>query len=117
MSIYNHLGHFNIKSTQMSEFRKACNCKSKEEVREQIDLIDKELIHLFAKRYEFVKEIVKFKEKTEDAIIANDRKEMVINQRSDWALKNGLDKEAYAQLFRMLVDHNISKEMEILNKE
>ncbi|MDA3927832.1 MAG: chorismate mutase [Prolixibacteraceae bacterium] len=101
----------------MSKSKKACNCKSKEEVREQIDLIDQELIHLFAKRYEFVKEIVKFKEKTEDAIIAQDRKEKVINQRSIWAVKKGLDKEAYAKLFRLLIDHNISKEMEILNNK
>lgn len=101
----------------MSEFKDACNCKSKEEVREQIDLIDQELIRLFAKRYEFVKEIVKFKEKTEDAIVAQDRKDKVIRQRSEWAEDYGLDKEAYAQLFRLLVEHNIAKELEIMGNE
>ena len=101
----------------MPNFKNACDCNSKEEVREQIDLIDLELIRLFAKRYEFVKEIVKYKEKTEDAIIALERKDFVINQRAEWAADYGLDYEAYAQLFKHLVEHNISKEMEILEKE
>lgn len=101
----------------MTGLKKACDCKSKEDVREQIDLIDQELIRLFAERYTYVKEIVKYKEKTEDAIVAQERKDLVIKQRSEWAEKLGLDKEAFAQLFRFLVDHNISKEMEILEKE
>lgn len=100
----------------MSENIKACDCKSIDEVREQIDKIDFEIIKLFAKRYEFVKAIVQFKDKTEDAIIATDRKDLVIKQRSEWAEENGLDKQAYANLFKELIAHNISKEMEILDK-
>lgn len=100
----------------MSELKKARDCKSKEEVRHQIDLIDQELIRLFAKRYEYVQAIVHFKEKTEEAIVDVERKEKVIKERSKWAEDHGLDKKTYAQLFRQLIDHNISKEMEILEK-
>lgn len=100
----------------MTIIKKAKKCESIEEIREQIDLIDQNIILLFAKRYEFVKEVVKFKDKTEDAIIANERKELVIKQRSEWAESYGLDKKAFAELFRFLVDHNISKEMKILKK-
>ncbi len=90
------------------------DCHSISEVREQIDLIDQQLIDLFAMRFDFVKEIVKFKEKSEEAIIAQERKELVINQRAEWAGQKGLDKEAYRFIFNYLVDHNISKEMETL---
>ncbi|MFA9389835.1 MAG: chorismate mutase [Prolixibacteraceae bacterium] len=100
----------------MTELKKASACKSKDEVRRQIDLIDQELIRLFAKRYEYVQSIVKFKDKTEEAIIDAERKEKVIKERSKWAADFGLDKKAYAQLFRHLIDHNISKEMEIFEK-
>lgn len=100
----------------MTKTKDAKDCESIEEIREQIDLIDKNLILLFAKRYEYVKEVVKFKDKTEDAIIAKERKNFVIEQRSEWAAAHGLDKEAFAILFKHLVEHNISKEMKILEK-
>ncbi len=90
-----------------------CDCNSKEEIRTQIDKIDLELIKLFALRYDFVKEIVKYKEKTLVEIVAEDRKKQVIEQRSEWAEKLGLDKETYANIFRFLLEHNISKEIEI----
>lgn len=96
--------------------KSASECKSIEDVRQQIDLIDQEVIRLFAKRQEYVKEVVKYKDKTEEAIIAAERKEFVINQRSEWAQAYGLDKNAYAKLFEFLVDHNIKKEMEMINK-
>lgn len=96
--------------------KRASECNSMEEVRKHIDILDKQIIELFAKRYEYVKEIVKFKDKTEEAIVAKARKEYVINQRSEWAESYGLDKEAFRFIFNYLVDHNISKEMEILNE-
>jgi len=100
----------------MSALIKAEDCKSKEEIRQQIDQIDHELVELFAKRTDYVREIVKFKEKNSDAIIAHERKMHVINQRSEWAEKLGLDKNVYAQIFLKLIDHNISLEMELMNR-
>ena len=100
----------------MPDLIKANNCKSIEEIRQQIDLIDQRLIQLFAQRYEYVQAVVKFKKKTKDSIIAADRKEFVIRQRSEWAESFGLDRETYAKLFEMLVEHNISKEMEFIEK-
>jgi len=91
-------------------------CKSKEEIRCQIDQIDREIILLFAKRFEFVKEIVKFKENNSDAIIDSTRKNKVIDQRGDWAAEFGLDKKTYENVFRIVVEHNILKEFEIINR-
>ena len=44
------------------------DCNSKDEIRQQIDAIDKEIIDLFAKRFEYVSEIVKFKKRLCEAV-------------------------------------------------
>lgn len=91
-------------------------CKSKEEIRTQIDSIDKEIISLFGLRFQYVSEIVKYKTNAE-SVVAQDRKDQVIKQRGEWAEKHGLDKETFEQIYRFLVDHNIGKELEILKKK
>jgi isochorismate pyruvate lyase len=98
----------------MDNLKKPVECKSKDEIRNQIDNIDYEIISLFANRFEFVKEIVKYKEKNTDAIIDLERKNFVIDQRANWAEELGLNKEIYAHIFRTLVEHNISKELEMI---
>ena len=90
------------------------DCTCKEEIRQQIDVIDKEIIALFAKRFEYVSEIVKFKNDIE-SVVAQDRKDQVIRERGEWAEKHGLDKNTFEQIYRFLVDHNIGKELEVLN--
>ena len=90
-------------------------CSSKEEIREHIDLIDKEIIALFGLRFKYVSEIVRFKKDIE-SVIAQDRKNQVIKNRGEWAEEHGLDKETFEQIYRFLVDHNIGKELEILER-
>lgn len=92
------------------------NCKSKEEVREQIDEIDREIIALFAQRFAYVKAIVKFKN-DQESIVAQQRKDEVISQRGEWASESGLDKSTFEKIYELLINHNISKEMEIFNNK
>lgn len=89
------------------------DCHSKEEIRKQIDEIDREILNLFAYRFQFVKEIVRYKEKKSTAIIDQTRKDLVIKERAEWAKKLGLDEATFAQIYEVLIDSNISKEMEI----
>jgi isochorismate pyruvate lyase len=100
----------------MAKMKQPKDCHSISEIREQIDYIDQQLIDLFAQRFAYVKEIVKYKEKSEEAIVAQERKDLVISQRASWAEQKGLDKETYRFIFNYLVEHNISKEMETLNE-
>lgn len=79
----------------------------------QIDLIDKEIIALFADRFQYVCEIVKYKNDIE-SVIAQDRKNHVIKERGEWAVNHGLDKDTYEQIYRFLLEHNIGKELEML---
>jgi isochorismate pyruvate lyase len=90
-------------------------CTCKEEIRQQIDIIDKEIIALFAQRFQYVSEIVKYKNDVE-SVVAEDRKNHVIKARGEWAEEHGLDKQTFEQIYRFLVDHNIGKELEILEK-
>jgi chorismate mutase len=90
-------------------------CSSKDEIRLQIDEIDKEIIKLFGLRFRYVSEIVKFKSNVE-SVVAQDRKDHVIKARGEWAEEHGLDKETFEQIYRFLVEHNIGKELEILEK-
>lgn len=99
----------------LNQIKKPFECKSKEEIRHQIDAIDQEIIALFAQRFQYVSEIVKYKNDIE-SVVAQDRKDYVIKVRGEWAENHGLDKETFEQIFRFLVDHNIGKELEILNK-
>jgi len=87
-------------------------CTNKDDIRFQIDLIDKEIIALFAKRFQYVCEIVKYKNDVE-SIIARDRKNHVIRERGEWAANHGLDKDTFEQIYRFLLEHNIRKEMEM----
>lgn len=89
------------------------NCKSKEEIRMQIDIIDQEIIKLFAKRNEYVHAIVKFKNDIE-SIIAQDRKDEVITNRGIWAEKLGLEKSTFEDIYKLLINANIQTEIEIL---
>ena len=100
----------------MNLSKSPAECSSKDEIRLQIDEIDKEIIKLFGLRFRYVSEIVKFKNNIE-SVVAQDRKDHVIKARGEWAEEHGLDKETFEQIYRFLVDHNIGKEMEILEKK
>ena len=91
-------------------------CISKDEIREQIDRIDQEIISLFAARFQYVSEIVKYKTDVE-SVMVQERKDHVIKIRGEWAEKHGLDKDTFEQIYRFLVDHNIGKELEMLGSK
>ena len=88
-------------------------CTTIDNIREQIDLIDKEIIKLFATRYRFVEKIVQFKS-NEKEVVAQTRKDSVIEQRGLWAKEMGLNAEVFKNIYTALIDHNIAKELEIL---
>ena len=91
-------------------------CTGMEEIRNQIDHIDLEIIRLFAKRSDYVHEIVKFKT-DEESVIAIERKELVIRQRAEWANAVGLDKHTFEDIYNRLLQQNISEELLLLKKK
>jgi len=91
-------------------------CENILEIRDAIDKIDLEIIHLFAHRQKYVKEIVKFKSGNE-GIIANERKEHVLKQRKAWAKESGCDPEMIEDIFRLLIKKNIQIQFDIYNNK
>jgi isochorismate pyruvate lyase len=92
------------------------SCINIEEIREAIDDIDYQIMKLYSERYEFVKEIVKFKT-DETSIIAEDRQEEVIAQRRAWAIELGLNPDLFEKIYRTLMRFNIQKELDILRNQ
>ena len=98
------------------DFKNPENCSSAEDIRNEIDKIDKQIISLFSKRHKYIEEIVRFKQ-DESKIEALDRKEQVIQQRKDWAKNNGLDAETFKKIYTLLIESNIKHELKILKSK
>lgn len=95
------------------KIKKPCDCTSADEIRNEIDRIDRQIISLFAERHKYIEEIVKYKH-DEDSIVAQERKDEVINQRKKWAADGGLNPETFKEIYTLLVESNIRHEMKIL---
>ena len=61
--------------------KKPSECQNITDVRNEIDNIDNAIISLLGERFKYVKEVVKYKEKTADGIEATDRKKAVLERR------------------------------------
>lgn len=103
-----------ILETATMNFKKANQCDSLEELRGEIDKIDYEIIQLFSERMKYVEAVVDFKS-DEESIIASERKERVLKERSEWALKNDLDPKVFRKIYSILIESNIQHEMMLLN--
>jgi len=89
-------------------------CKSLEEVRDHIDAIDTEIMKLFGKRFLFVKEVVKYKNKDQESIIAADRRAAVLKRRREMAIENKLDPDVFEDIYSILIEHFIEEELKIV---
>lgn len=93
----------------------AGNCSTINEIREAIDKLDEEILLLLGKRYEYVKEVVRFKKHDKESIVAKNRFDAVISSRRDLAVKNGLNPDVIEKIYRELLNHFIDEEMKIIN--
>jgi chorismate mutase-like protein len=84
-------------------------CKSIEEVRNEIDRIDKSIITILGERSGYVEAASKFKKDT-NSVQAPDRVKSMLVQRKKWAFENGVDPLFTEELFRNITSHFIQKE-------
>ncbi len=97
--------------------KSADSCTSIEEIRNAIDTIDREVIRLLGERFQYIKEIIRFKKPTEESIVAKNRFEAVIASRREQALKNGLNPDLIERVYRELLNHFISEEMKLIKQK
>lgn len=88
-------------------------CESLDDIRREIDIIDHEIIASIGRRFDYVKEVMRFKT-TEADVRAPERYQAVLDQRRLWAQEAGLPPDVIEEIYRSLVDYFIDHEMEEL---
>jgi len=91
------------------------DCTNIAEIRKGIDLIDKQLIELIGKRFQYVKEIVKFKSNKED-VEAKPRYEEVLRIRKQWATEQNLNPDVIETIYKTMIQYFIEEQLNILKK-
>lgn len=91
-------------------------CTNINEVRNEIDNIDFDLIKLLSNRFGYVREVVKYKENTNDGIEASDRRAAVIASRRKWAEEAGINPDVIENIYNTLIDYFITEEKILIQK-
>lgn len=99
----------NVNKKQPSE------CTSLNEVRHEIDAIDREIIRLLSTRFDYVREVVKYKDNTAQGIEANKRRADVLRSRRVWAEDGGLDPDVIEDIYTRLIHYFIDEEKKLIN--
>ena len=86
-------------------------CQTMIDVRNEIDNLDKNIIHLIGKRFEYVKAAAKFK-KSEEGVRSPERFKTMLEQRRIWAEDSGLNPDVIEKMYSDLVNYFIAEELE-----
>lgn len=86
------------------------DCSGMDEIRVEIDNMDRDIISILGKRFEYVKAASKFKS-SRTSVVAPERVTAMIAKRRDWAEAEGLSPDAIEKMYRDLVDYFTSEEM------
>ncbi len=91
-------------------------CRTIEEVRSEIDRIDKAMIEAIAQRRAYVHAVMQFK-RSEDDVHAHHRQRQMLAVRRAWAEEHALSPEMVEGIFRTMVDHFIAEELALLRAQ
>jgi isochorismate pyruvate lyase len=87
------------------------DCRSLEEVRSEIDRLDEQIVSLLGRRALYVQAAARFKTSPAD-VAAPQRLAAMLEIRRQWAAREGLDPDFVEHLFREMVAHFVSRELE-----
>lgn len=90
--------------------KKPEECLDMQEIRKEIDQIDKSVIDLLGLRFNYVKAAAKFK-KNELEVNAPDRLVTMLSQRRKWAQENNISPDVIEKMYRDLVNYFIDQEL------
>ena len=89
--------------------RTPAEARTREEVRAEIDRLDRELVRLLGERFGFVRRMAEIKSDPAEAYL-QDRVDAVLANVLDEARKQGLDPALAEKLWRLLIDWNVEFE-------
>lgn len=84
-----------------------------ENVRQEIENIDRELVELIAKRVGFADDILKYKHQANLPINDDTQNNVVIDRAVSIATEKGLDSTVVKQIFNLLIQMNIERQHEL----
>lgn len=96
--------------------KKPDECLNMQDIRTEIDAIDRQVIQLLGKRFEYVKAAAPFKT-SETGVKAPDRFKAMLLQRREWAMAAGLSPDAIEKMYFDLVTHFIEEELNHWKKQ
>lgn len=97
--------------------KQAHECKSLEEVRLEIDRIDKAVITLLGERLIYVKEVVNYRDPKKKEVADKNRYLKVIKERGKWGENNGLNPNVIEQVYTTLLNYYIEQQTLIANQK
>jgi chorismate mutase-like protein len=86
-------------------------CSGMDDIRREIDHIDRTIVSLIGRRAEYVVAAAKFKT-SETSVRAPERFATMLVQRREWAVAEGLNPDVIEKLYRDLVQYFISEELQ-----
>ena len=87
----------------------AADCKSLDEVRAEIDRIDRAILALLGERAAYVHAAARFKS-SEAEVAAPERQAAMLHARREWAREEDLDPDFVEDLYRRLVAYFVERE-------
>ena len=87
------------------------DCKNIEDIRRNIDALDREIIDLIGRRARYVERAAHFKT-GEQSVRAHERQKNMLATRRRWAEENGLDPDVIEALYRNLISYFVDREMQ-----
>lgn len=85
-------------------------CLNMQEIRLEIDRIDRKIIAAFGERFEYVKAASKFKT-SDTSVKAPERFKSMLQQRRIWAEEEELNPDVIEKLYQDLVNYFIQEEL------
>ena len=101
----------------MTELTKPDDCKSMEELRDQIDKLDIKIVELLATRSQFIDRATDLKSINGMPARIPDRIESVVSNAREAAQKLDLDSDLVEKIWRILIEWSIQREAEIIREE
>lgn len=102
---------FKVKGNKMKDPK---NCKNIEEIKSFINKIDKNIIDLISKRFDYVRESVKFNDLKEEILLKNKKEEIILNKSFDE--KNDYISLLNKDIYKVLLSSFEKEEINIFEK-
>lgn len=91
-------------------------CRNIEDIRQEIDRLDREIISLISKRKEYVVAATQFKTSEED-VLAVERQNEMHHKRNNWAKELNIEPELIQSVYKKMLSYFTQMQMGIWQKQ